>query len=199
MPRPVTVVDAGARKELDVEVVVPVADMASLGETVEPPASAGAAAGPLRRSIWPAIHPRLLDLVQSHRSTLIFANARRLAERLAARLNELHLEAEDRAPNEEAQDLGGSSVDLPRETNPRSVGSDGAQDLGGSSVDLPHNTDPRSVGSDAVRDLGAGSVDLPRETNPRSVAVGGDGPVRVGEAVEAVEGRAPGAAAGGAG
>ena len=92
VPRPVAVVDAGVRKELDVEVVVPVADMASLGETVEPPASAGAAAGPLRRSIWPAIHPRLLELVQSHRSTLIFANARRLSERLAARLNELHLE-----------------------------------------------------------------------------------------------------------
>ncbi|MDE0657627.1 MAG: DEAD/DEAH box helicase, partial [Acidimicrobiaceae bacterium] len=97
VPRPVTVVDSGARKELDVEVVVPVADMASLGETVEQPASAGAAAGPQRRSIWPAIHPRLLELVQSHRSTLIFANARRLAERLAARLNELHLEAEDQA------------------------------------------------------------------------------------------------------
>ena len=96
VPRPVTVVDSGARKELDVQVVVPVADMASLGETVEPPASAGAAAGPLRRSIWPAIHPRLLELVQSHRSTLIFANARRLAERLAARLNELHLEGLDR-------------------------------------------------------------------------------------------------------
>ena len=102
VPRPVTVVDSGARKELDVEVVVPVADMASLGETVEPPASAGAAAGPMRRSIWPAIHPRLLELVQSHRSTLIFANARRLAERLAARLNELHLESEDQAAEERA-------------------------------------------------------------------------------------------------
>ena len=105
-PRPVTVVDAGARKELDVEVVVPVADMASLGETVEPPASAGAAASPLRRSIWPAIHPRLLELVQSHRSTLIFANARRLAERLAARLNELHLEAEDRAAEQPTPEGG---------------------------------------------------------------------------------------------
>ena len=75
--------------------------MASLGETVEPPASAGAAAGPLRRSIWPAIHPRLLELVQSHQSTLIFANARRLAERLAARLNELHLEAQAEADEDE--------------------------------------------------------------------------------------------------
>ena len=80
---------------LDVQVVVPVADMASLGETVEAPASAGAAVSPMRRSIWPAIHPRLLELVQSHRSTLIFANARRLSERLASRLNELHLEAQD--------------------------------------------------------------------------------------------------------
>ena len=182
VPRPVTVVDSGARKELDVEVVVPVADMASLGETVEQPASAGAAAGPLRRSIWPAIHPRLLELVQSHRSTLIFANARRLAERLAARLNELHLEAEDRA----AQDLGANSVDLPHKTNPRSVGSDGAQDLGAGSVDLPHKTNPRSVGVGGAQDLGAGSMDLPHKTNPRSVGVGGDGPVRVGEAVEAV-------------
>ena len=103
VPRPVTVVDAEARKELEVEVVVPVADMASLGETVEPPASAGAAAGPLRRSIWPAIHPRLLELVQSHHSTLIFTNARRLAERLAARLNELHLDGQDRQAEQRAR------------------------------------------------------------------------------------------------
>ena len=108
VPRPVTVVDAGARKELDVEVVVPVADMASLGETVEPPAAAGAAAGPLRRSIWPAIHPRLLELVQSHQSTLIFANARRLAERLAARLNELHHQDQDRQAEQQASTTGDS-------------------------------------------------------------------------------------------
>ena len=118
VPRPVTVVDAGARKELEVEVVVPVADMASLGETVEPPASAGAAAGPLRRSIWPAIHPRLLELVQSHNSTLIFTNARRLAERLAARLNELHLEGQDR----EAQQQARTTWDSPGTGGPVHVG-----------------------------------------------------------------------------
>ena len=44
---------------------------------------------PARPSIWSAIHPRLLDLVREHRSTLIFANSRRIAERLAAALNEL--------------------------------------------------------------------------------------------------------------
>jgi ATP-dependent Lhr-like helicase len=43
----------------------------------------------VRSSIWSAIHPRLLDLVRTHRSTLIFVNSRRIAERLAAALNDL--------------------------------------------------------------------------------------------------------------
>ena len=151
-PRPVTVVDAGARKELDVEVVVPVADMASLGETVEAPASAGAAAGPLRRSIWPAIHPRLLELVQSHQSTLIFANARRLAERLAARLNELHLEAQDEA----AQNLGASSVDSPHETNPRFPGTGGPTHVGEALESLMQAPPPVPLGDEQV---GSGTAD----------------------------------------
>ncbi len=41
------------------------------------------------RSIWPAIYPELLKLVREHTSTIIFVNARRAAERLAKRLNEL--------------------------------------------------------------------------------------------------------------
>ena len=92
--RPVTVIDAGVRKVLELEVVVPVEDMASLGEVMAEPTSGPAAAGPQRRSIWPSMHPRLLDLVQTHESTLIFVNARRLAERLATRLNELALTGE---------------------------------------------------------------------------------------------------------
>ena len=90
--RPVTIVDAGMRKELDIEVVVPVEDLGELGTIIEGPVEGAAAAGPVRRSIWPAMHPRLLDLVLEHRSTLIFVNARRLAERLATRLNELAAE-----------------------------------------------------------------------------------------------------------
>jgi ATP-dependent Lhr-like helicase len=78
--RPVTVVDAGLRKPLELEVVVPVEDMGALGELDDDAA---------RRSIWPSIHPRLLELVRAHRSTIIFVNARRLAERLATQLNEL--------------------------------------------------------------------------------------------------------------
>ena len=90
-PRPVSIVDAGSSKELDLSVVVPVEDMRELGrppgeedEPVEVPGAEGR-----RRSIWPAMYPELLELIRSHRSTLIFVNNRRLAERLALRLNEL--------------------------------------------------------------------------------------------------------------
>ncbi len=95
VPRPVTIIDAGVRKTLDVEVVVPVDDMGALGESVEShptgPAT-GHETGPMQRSIWPAIHPRLLELIEAHRSTIVFTNARRLTERLAARMNELATE-----------------------------------------------------------------------------------------------------------
>ncbi len=96
-PRPVSIVDAGSRKELDVEVVVPIEDMGMLGRYVDEPTSGAVAAGPVRRSIWPSMHPMLLDLVRSHRSTLVFVNARRLAERLASRLNELDEEEQARS------------------------------------------------------------------------------------------------------
>jgi ATP-dependent Lhr-like helicase len=100
-PRPVTIVDAGVRKELDVEVVVPVQDMGRLGEVIDEPTAGPAAAGPVRRSIWPSIHPRLLELIEAHRSTLVFVNARRLSERLASRLNELAVEGESRGDESE--------------------------------------------------------------------------------------------------
>ena len=51
--------------------------------------SGPASVGDSRPSIWSAIHPRLLELILAHRSTLIFVNSRRLAERLAGALNEL--------------------------------------------------------------------------------------------------------------
>ncbi|MEP6973811.1 MAG: DEAD/DEAH box helicase, partial [Actinomycetota bacterium] len=87
-PRPVTIVDAGHRKSMEIEVVVPVEDMAELGRPIDTPMS-DPAARPTPASIWPAIHPKLLELIRSHRSTIVFVNARRMAERLAARLNEL--------------------------------------------------------------------------------------------------------------
>ena len=95
-PRPVTIVDAGLRKPMEVEVVVPVEDMAELSDVAETPQRMPLMLGPAtpgtappRASIWPAIHPEVLELIRAHRSTIVFVNARRLAERLAARLNEL--------------------------------------------------------------------------------------------------------------
>src|SRR5690349_498769 len=86
------IVDAGVAKELDLEIVVPVEDMAEPGAPNFPNSEGVPAEGePLAhvRSIWPAIYPKLLELVQEHTSTIIFVNARRAAERLAKRLNEL--------------------------------------------------------------------------------------------------------------
>jgi ATP-dependent Lhr-like helicase len=87
-PRPVTIVDASEEKAFDLRVEVPVDDMARLQDEEVIP-SGPAAAGPSVRSIWPAIHPRLVELVRAHRSTILFVNSRRLAERLAQSLNDL--------------------------------------------------------------------------------------------------------------
>ena len=86
--RPVTIVNAGARKVLELKVEVPVEDMAKLGEIEDLP-SGPASQGPKRTSIWQSVYPRLLEIVRERTSTLIFVNARRVAERLAGALNEL--------------------------------------------------------------------------------------------------------------
>ena len=115
------IVNAGVRKDLDLEIVVPVDDMTEPGRDARAsadPAAPGREAeeaagtsliqspdridpGPIEstldpaanpRSIWPAIYPELLKLVREHTSTIIFVNNRRGAERLAKRLNELHNE-----------------------------------------------------------------------------------------------------------
>jgi ATP-dependent Lhr-like helicase len=124
------IVNAGVRKDLDLEIVVPVEDM------TEPGAGAAAAGdgqvmpdlspdridpGPIEstldpasnpRSIWPAIYPELLKLVREHTSTIIFVNNRRGAERLAKRLNELHNEGtvEDELPATEVAGNAGSDA-----------------------------------------------------------------------------------------
>jgi ATP-dependent Lhr-like helicase len=91
-PRPVEVVDAPWEKELDIQIVVPVADMNRPEETPVAPVPGDDGtdpAEPPKRSIWPAMYPQLLELVQAHTSTLLFVNSRGLAERLAAELNRL--------------------------------------------------------------------------------------------------------------
>ncbi|MEP6695331.1 MAG: ATP-dependent helicase [Pseudonocardiales bacterium] len=84
--REVTIVAPPAAKTVDVQIVVPVEDMSALGETAEPISDDQ----PQRRaSIWPAVEERVLELIRAHRSTIVFANSRRLAERLCSRINEI--------------------------------------------------------------------------------------------------------------
>ncbi|GAC1383646.1 MAG: ATP-dependent helicase [Marmoricola sp.] len=80
---PVDIVAPPSKKQWDLEVVVPVADLGALDE-VTPDDE------PRRGSLWPHIEERVVDLIEAHRSTIVFANSRRLAERLTARLNEVH-------------------------------------------------------------------------------------------------------------
>ncbi len=87
--RNVTIVNTEEKKQLSLRVEVPVEEMAKLGDPSIDIPTGPAASAPSRASIWPAIHPRLLEHIRAHRSTLIFVNSRRLAERLAAALNEL--------------------------------------------------------------------------------------------------------------
>jgi ATP-dependent helicase Lhr and Lhr-like helicase len=83
------IVDTGVRKELDLEIRVPVESMVEPDATPAPEVDPLAGGEATRRSIWPAIYPELLELVRQHSSTIIFVNNRRGAERLALRLNDL--------------------------------------------------------------------------------------------------------------
>lgn len=86
---PVQIIAPPAQKTFDLRVVVPVDDMTELGA---PPVGADATSAPTNGSIWPHVEESVVDLVEQHRSTIVFANSRRLAERLTARLNEIHEE-----------------------------------------------------------------------------------------------------------
>ncbi|WP_318307456.1 DEAD/DEAH box helicase [Amycolatopsis solani] len=71
------------------------------------------AGNPVQRpSIWPAVEERVLSLIQDHRSTIVFANSRRLTERMTARLNELAAEQTELTPADTfpAEAVGQSGV-----------------------------------------------------------------------------------------
>jgi ATP-dependent Lhr-like helicase len=117
--RPVEVIRPALSKTIEVTVEVPVPDLGALDVRPDPGSSdeeiLGSAAGAAQRpSIWPAVERRVLDLVRSHRSTIVFANSRRLAERLTAKLNELatgelELQEGDRFPAEAVGESGVST------------------------------------------------------------------------------------------
>ena len=97
---PATIVAPKSGKTFDLSVQVPVPDMANLVEN----------------SIWPDVEGRIVDLIESHNSTIVFANSRRLAERLTARLNEIHAER--------------TGVELSDERNPKVGGGSPAHIMG---------------------------------------------------------------------
>ncbi|HZG97468.1 MAG TPA: ATP-dependent helicase [Nocardioidaceae bacterium] len=117
---PVRVVSPPADKRFDLSVVVPVADMSELGSTgTQPRGEAGdvypggvaslddleiadPTAPRASASIWPHVEARVVDLVEQHRSTIVFVNSRRLAERLTARLNEIATERAEPGALDEA-------------------------------------------------------------------------------------------------
>lgn len=72
-PRPVEIVDAGMRKNLDLQVISPVEDMTELPDA----------------SIWPSIYETLLKLIQNQKTTLIFSNNRAVVEKITTNLNEM--------------------------------------------------------------------------------------------------------------
>ncbi|MFH7598712.1 ATP-dependent helicase [Streptomyces racemochromogenes] len=114
----VEIVQPPSAKEFDLSVVVPVEDMGELGGS---PATEGREGGD-RPSIWPHVEERIADLVQAHRSTIVFANSRRLAERLCNRLNEI---AYERATGE----LLGEGAPPPAEIMAQSGAAQGAPPL----------------------------------------------------------------------
>ncbi len=111
--RKCTVIDTGIRKPLDLKIHVPVESMrepdahdvtdpayggqgtAAGGGDLVGDGLGGTAPAATSRSIWPAIYPELLRLIREHRSTIVFVNSRRGAERLAVRLNDLAAEESD--------------------------------------------------------------------------------------------------------
>ncbi|MFE7648569.1 ATP-dependent helicase [Streptomyces phaeoluteigriseus] len=108
--RKVEIVQPKSGKEFDLSVVVPVEDLGELGGSPVADGSEGAE----RPSIWPHVEERIADLVQAHRSTIVFANSRRLAERLCNRLNEIAYERATGEPLDEhhapAELMGGSGA-----------------------------------------------------------------------------------------
>jgi ATP-dependent Lhr-like helicase len=102
---PVAIVAPASEKQWDLSVVVPVEDMSELGTAAPQDGSTMGATGPQSGSIWPHVEESIVDRVLAHTSSIVFANSRRLAERLTARLNEIYAERRELAA-ERAREAG---------------------------------------------------------------------------------------------
>jgi len=152
---PVDVVQPPTAKTIELSVQVPVPDLTALGDDSGAPADgASAAASSARSSIWPSLERRVLDLVGQHRSTIVFANSRRLAERLCARLNELA--EQDRAEASPPAGAGPPGLEPPGLGPP---GFGGPAELGGA-AGAAHGAADSAVGT--AQSDAAGPMEIAR-------------------------------------
>ena len=188
--RKATVVQPPSGKEFRLSVVVPVPDLGELGGSPVPEAAEGGD----RPSIWPSVEERIVDLVQAHRSTIVFVNSRRLAERLCNRMNEIGYE---RATGESlpvdhgpAELMGGSGAGTgaPPVLARAHHGSVAKEQRAGIEEDLKAGRLPAVVATSSLElGIDMGSVDLVVQVeSPPSVASGLQRVGRAGHQVGAV-------------
>ncbi|MFH9742269.1 DEAD/DEAH box helicase [Streptomyces roseolus] len=188
--RQVEIVQPPSGKEFDLSVVVPVEDMGELGGS---PASEGKDGGD-KPSIWPHVEERIADLVQSHRSTIVFANSRRLAERLCNRLNEIAYEratgepAPEGAPPAEVMAQSGAAKGAPPLLARAHHGSVSKEQRAQVEEDLKAGRLPAVVATSSLElGIDMGAVDLVVQVeSPPSVASGLQRVGRAGHQVGAV-------------
>ncbi|MFE5882447.1 Lhr family ATP-dependent helicase [Streptomyces hydrogenans] len=188
--RQVEIVQPPSGKEFDLSVVVPVEDMGELGGS---PASEGKDGGD-KPSIWPHVEERIADLVQAHRSTIVFANSRRLAERLCNRLNEIAYEratgqpAPEEAPPAEIMAQSGAAKGAPPLLARAHHGSVSKEQRAQVEEDLKAGRLPAVVATSSLElGIDMGAVDLVVQVeSPPSVASGLQRVGRAGHQVGAV-------------
>ncbi len=194
---PARVVRDDGAKTFELRVEVPVADMGDLTSAAAPPedpprerepdAHGDDAPDQVARppSIWPHVEARVLDLVEQHRSTLVFANSRRLAERLTGRLNDL---AAERAAQSAGADPGSSAVDEVAQVARAHHGSVSKEQRATIEDDLKRGRLPAVVATSSLElGIDMGAVDLVVQVEaPPSVASGLQRVGRAGHQVGAV-------------
>ncbi|MEV5707835.1 ATP-dependent helicase [Actinoallomurus sp. NPDC052274] len=188
--RPATVVQPPHGKEVDLRISVPVEDMTEL-----PPDPRGEDDSPLRgRNLWPHVEDAVLNLIEEHRSTIVFANSRRLAERLSGRLNELSWERQngealpqDSSPAEMMAQAG-ASRGAPADVVRAHHGSVSKEERAGIEESLKAGRLPAVVATSSLElGIDMGAVDLVVQVeSPPSVAAGLQRIGRAGHQVGAV-------------
>jgi ATP-dependent Lhr-like helicase len=168
--KPVTIVNPRSEKTFDLRVVVPVDDMTELGTAA--PLEGSAAGSAPQGSIWPHVEEGIVDLILDHRSTIVFSNSRRLAERLTARLNDIYLERTGADVETRAAALQ-AAEEARGELVPAGAVPEGAADAsdGSGSSDVADG----STGSTAVDPFAPSATSMPA----RNPMVGGGAPAQM--------------------